>query len=178
MGKLLLKIFIGILVFVLIISTTVLGVLFVTKNNEANDLKTNLVSLQTNFDNLKTEHEQLESSCTGACPEKLVFEDTGLSIYVEYPSTWTATLNSAITTEFAFEPIYGVITEGYTLTLKKGSAELKFDKILAGIDGFPSGLSAETDEYVEVGTTLVRVKETGSDSWKYVSKLDCSEFIF
>jgi len=176
MGKLLLKIFVVLVILLLIVSTTILGVLFISKNNEANDLKSNLISLQSDFDNLNTEKKQLESSCTGACPENLVFEDEGLDIYVEYPNTWKATLNSEITTEFAYEPVYGVITQGYTLTLKKGSAELVFEKMLAAVDGFPSGLNEDTDEYVEVGTELIRIKQEGSDSWKYVSQLDCADF--
>lgn len=168
--KLLKKIiFIGIII-LLIIFTTIFAVLFILKNNEVNKLNQDLASAVVQ---LNTKKDDTKDECTQVCNEDRIFKDVALNISITYPSSWSSKFNSALTSEFTYDPEYGVLAKGrYTFTLSKNGNDLKFEKILGAVDGFPSGL--KTGEYVDLGNNLLRIKNGETSTWQYVSKIDCS----
>lgn len=157
---------------ILVVTSTVLGILLYLKNTETLTLAADKANLDNRIKLLESQLSELQANNTDST---IKFEDTGLDIEIEYPNDWIAELNSKITNEYADEPVYGPIIQGYEFTLVKGDAELKFEKIMGAIDGFPSGLVNGTDSFEILGDDLVRVKGNGN-SWRYVQRLDCSDF--
>src|SRR5690606_32968093 len=95
------------IILLLIIFTTIFAVLFVLKNNEVNKLNQDLTSALVQL-NTKNEPDE----CTQVCSQERTFEDDALDISVTYPSSWTSEFNSGLTSEFSYDPEYGVLAKG------------------------------------------------------------------
>jgi hypothetical protein len=151
-------------------TTIVFVTLFIVKNSEVSNIREEL----DRVNNTQSGSDEPGISCD-VCITENKFIDTALEIEVKYPNTWEMKLHSGITNELVTEPILGAIAfEKYTLNLKKGSSNMEFKKILAGVDGPVTGLE-EGFEYKDLGSDLIRVSEDGS-TWSYYTKLDCSEY--
>lgn len=172
--KLNLKLVLAILSAFLLFLVVILFVLFLLKNNEVGELASRLESSTGRSPSDTTTED--DSLCpTAACQETYTFVDDGFGISIEFPLTWTGILTTNIQPEFVYDPITGVVIQEYVYTLTKGSSELKFEQILAAIDGFPSGLSEEEYEIVEVSEDILRYRSIGAPGWGYGERLDCAE---
>jgi len=157
-------------VITLVLGTTtgVFGYLYSTKNNEYNKLLTQ--SLDKSSDTVIIEEDT-------KVPDIIInFSDKSLEIDLDYPSSWTLTLDTKISDDFAYEPVYGRIIEQYEATLKKGGAALVFEKILGAVDGFPNKIKKSQVDFIEVSSKLARYKLTSESEWQYVQLLTCSDY--
>lgn len=174
--KLNIKILLAVLSSFLFLLVMVLLALFLVKNNEVNELSSRIESAG---DSSSSDSEMIgddSSLCpSSTCQEMYTFVDDGFDISIEFPLTWTGVLTTNIQPEFVYDPITGVVIQDYLYTLTKGSSELKFEQILAAIDGFPNGLSEDEYEIVEVSSDLLRYRSIGAPGWGYGERLDCSE---
>lgn len=164
----------GFLVISGIISTTVFTLLYFQSQNQLN-VKTEELVLCKSASTSTT--QQCDSTPLAAeSKTETTFRDIGQDIKVTYPTTWTADLNTGISTDFAYEPIYGRIINKYELTLTKSSTELKFVKILGAVGGFASGLKAANEDWQKIeGSNLVRYSNKGKNDWKYSTEVKCSD---
>lgn len=151
-----------------LVSTTIFVVLYLNSQNEIKLKDVQIAACQN--------AENKEQNICPEIPEEedLAFTDIGQNIEVLYPSSWVGVLNTEISDDFAYEPIYGRVISVYEYTLTKASTNIKFEKVLPAVDGFPSGLTSEEYNWVEIsGTNVLRFASIGSNTWKYVSKIDC-----
>lgn len=159
----------GIVFVVGIISTTVFAVLYINSQNEIKVKDAELTACSTQ----KSTEEPI-------CPapedstDQIAFIDNGESIEVIYPISWEGELTTNISDDYAFEPEYGRVISTYNYTLTKDTAVLEFQRIMGGVDGFPSGLKTTTHDWVNVvGTDLLRYSDKDENQWSYVEEVDC-----
>jgi hypothetical protein len=162
----------GILVLTGFVSTIIFVVLYITSQNDIKIKNAELALCLTNNTN-NCVPTQNESESIQSTEQKFV--DAGQNINIDYPSSWVGELDTSISTDFAYEPIYGRVIEKYDFNLTKSATTLKFSKILGGVDGFPDGIKSVTHDWVEIsGTDLVRVSDKGANKWRYVEMLNCA----
>lgn len=164
----------GVLFLVGLISTTIFAVLYINSQNEIKVKNAELVActVKANTDEVTTTACQETNT-----PAEYTFKDDGQGIKITYPTSWTGVLTTKVSTDFAYTPEYGKVISTYEYNLTKSGATLKFKEILAGIDGFGTGLKTSSFDYkVITGTNLVRYSAKGANDWKYVQKVDCSTF--
>lgn len=153
-----------------LISTTVFAALYI---NSQNELKVKDAELAA----CAVQKSSEDTSCPTLDPisEELSFIDNGESIEVIYPSTWSGELTTNISDDYAFEPEYGRVISTYNYTLTKAGSTLQFLRIMGGVDGFPTGLTASTHDWVSIpGTDIVRYSSIGENVWSYVEEIDCT----
>ncbi len=156
-----------------IVSTTIFAVLYLNSQNEIKVKNVELAACLAKPTESTTTCPDLTAPTTG--PTELTFKDEGQSIEVVYPSTWTGTLNTKLSEDFAYEPEYGKVISKYEFLVKKGGATLKFTRILGGVDGFADGLKTSTHDWsIIAGTDLIRISQKGENDWKYTHTVDCS----
>lgn len=140
--------------------------------------QTDLNSRNTELSNSLLEIEDLDSDTSGLneIPSELItFEDVGADIIIEYPSSWNLIVDTDMSEEFAYEPVYGRILEDYDITLDKAGGNIVFDRILGAIDGFGSGLKESSSDIFEVTDSIVRYATKGESDWSYAKLISCSD---
>lgn len=163
----------GILFLLGLVSTTVFAVLYINSQNELKlkDTSLALCNSQKSQDSCVEEEDISESL-------EYTFTDDGQDISITYPTTWTGILTTTISPEFAYEPVYGRIATGYEYNLTKSGVNLKFQKLMGAVDGFPSGLSSTEHDWAEVsGTNILRFSSKGENNWRYAEIIDCSTLV-
>lgn len=160
----------GTLFVVGVFSTTIFAVLYLNSQNELKVKDAELASCAVQKSGDDTACPTLDSM-----DEEISFVDNGESIEVVYPYTWTGELTTNISDDYAFEPEYGRVISTYNYTLTKSGATLQFLRIMGGVDGFPTGLTASTHDWVSIaGTDIVRYSSIGENLWSYVEEIDCA----
>ena len=157
----------------------IFGYLYVTKNNEYSDLLAKTLDSQNLLGNLATNFDSSNKDeiITMQNDSIIKFEDKFLKVRLEYPESWTLVLDTKITDEFAYEPVYGRIVQQYTSTLTKTSSKVTFEKIIGAVDGFPALIDKSKIDFIEINGSLIRYKEKSAVEWKYAEWLDCSDFV-
>lgn len=173
MRKILFGIFFTLFI-VFIIATIVFGFLFFRTQATLNDREVSLARANDRILSLEAEQSTdlpTENTETGL----LIFEDVGADILIRYPSSWDLVVDTDMSEEFAYEPVYGRILQDYDIVLSKDTVSLEFNRILGAVDGFGSGIKASEYEIVEVSDSIVRYSELGTNIWSYVETIDCDE---
>ena len=173
-----------ILLAIFVISTVILGTttgifgyLYFAKANDyskllSQALEDGVTAIETNA----SDKSDLNEDSVATKPILINFKDDALDINLDYPSSWKLSLDTEISEDFAYEPVYGRVIQNYTATLNKGTSRLIFKKILGAVDGFPNKIKPTELNYVEVTADLVRYKQTDEAIWNYVQLLNCSDF--
>ncbi len=163
MIKNILLIFFLILIVVLGTSAGILGYLYSTKNSDYNKLLAESM--------LKPEEPTVET-----VSKQISFTDESLEINFKYLDTWNLSLDTKVSEDFAYDPVYGRVLQQYQATLTKGTSALEFKKVLGAVDGFPNKVKEADMDFVKVNTKLVRYKEKSETKWRYAEELDCADF--
>lgn len=172
MRKFLYGIFFTILL-VSIVLNFALGFGFVSKNDEAFKANTNVSNLESKITSLESQLNNQSSENDNV--STLRFEDRSMEIKFDYPSDWNLLMDTMITEEFAYEPIYGRIAQDYIISVGKNGSRLQIINELSAVDGFPDGFKTGEMDYVEVNNDVMRIADKNSNGWNYVSKADCAE---
>lgn len=161
-----------VLIIVLGAASGIFGYLYFNKVNEYNNLLATSLE-QNNSENTTNNAEN--SSGNNSDTQMIKFQDISLDINLEYPSTWKLALDTKVSDDFAYDPVYGRIIQQYKATLTKGSSVVTFEKILGAVDGFPNKIKPASLDYLKVNDKLVRYKQSSETKWKYVQLVNCDD---
>lgn len=162
---------------VLFIALIVLGTLFVLKIVEVNNLNAEKEELVQAVIQQENTINNLENTCELECnsepeTEELfsTFEETGFGVKFVYPTTWQV--------KMILEPTVDSYTMtpslvGYSIEIYKGGTTIHVSKVLGGTGDLPEAIDTNTQEYKELGSGIVRVRDIGSNSWSYYTNSEC-----
>jgi archaellum component FlaG (FlaF/FlaG flagellin family) len=187
--KVILLVGLAIVIVGLITTSSVLGYVAYQKNDDVKDLKQQVeeLGLQVEEDkdgnnvvtNTTDTNDTTTDDTTGTCPETLTFTDTGMEVYIDYPISWTPTQNVEVNASTA-----PVQIDKYEVRFAKSGATLFFSKMMGGVGGLTMAIQSTAHEYyILPGFTvtsgaqtyeIMRYREIGGSTWRYVPVGDCS----
>ncbi len=160
----------GLLLFVFIVLTIVLGIVLVNNNSKIAQLEKTISDLQMEDENPDDEDETPTPTI-----ETKHFVDTGLDIDVAYPEDWEYELATQVDEEFAENGFRTIST--YTLTLSKADGEIVFSTLFGATGDMGVGYSKEEYDTEVLNDDVIRVKQHGTDTWKYLYNVDCDDVL-
>lgn len=162
--------FLGFISFVFLIVAVVLGLLLVQSNNQISKLKADLEAMGVETD-LKADDIILEEDTDTV--ETMTFIDNGLDIDIDYPSDWEFELDTQVSEDFVDSAFKSIQT--YNLTFSKEGSEILFSAFFGATGDLGVGYSEDEYDVVVLNDEMIRVRQNGEDSWKYLYNVDCAD---
>lgn len=173
MGNFLAKVFFSLLVVILVIATTALGVLYFVKNNDLTNSQNELSKAKDDLKNANDKIIELQGQSKDP-NAKFKFQDTGLGIKGEFPYTWTVSSNTKVETE----------TVTTTTTLKsvefkftRDSSSVTLTRMFGPVGDIGVGYPTSQYDVKVLNTKIIRFADKGTNQWKYVAKINCSDVL-
>ena len=166
--------FLGLISLVFLVVAIVLGVLLIQSNNQISKLKADLEAMGVETD-LKSDDVIPEEDTDSETVEPMTFVDTGLDINIDYPSDWEFELDTEVSDDFVDSAFKSIQT--YNLTFSKGGSEILFSAFFGATGDLGVGYSEDEYDVVVLNDEMIRVRQNGQDSWKYVYNVDCADVL-
>jgi len=173
MGRFLGKLLLSLLIIILVISTTALGVLFVVRTNDYNNVQNELVKVKDDLKNALDKVAELQAAAKDP-NTKLKFSDTGLGLKGEFPASWTPVSNTKV--ELSAETTTTTL-KSVELKFSKGASTVTLSRLFGPVGDMAVGYPTSTYDVKEVSSKIIRVADKGTNKWSYKAKVDCTDAV-